>query len=69
MPKLKTNKSAAKRFKRTKSGKLKRSKAFGSHLLTSKSSKRRRRLRKAGILVGEDAIRIKKLLPYSNKSR
>jgi len=64
MPKLKTNKSAAKRFKSTKSGKFKRSKAFGAHLLTGKSAKRRRKLRKAGMLSTADVKRVKGMLPY-----
>jgi len=66
MPKLKTNKSAAKRFKSTKSGKFKRSKAFGAHLLTSKSAKRRRNLRKAGMLSTADEKRVKGMLPYGS---
>ena len=49
MPKMKTKKSAAKRFKLTASGKLKRNKAFTSHILTKKSPKRKRNLRKATI--------------------
>ncbi len=65
MPKMKTNKSAAKRLKRTANGKIKRSKAFGAHLLTHKSAKRRRGLRKATLLSGADAARAKRLLPYS----
>ncbi len=65
MPKLKTNKSASKRFRPTKNGKFKRSKAFGRHLLTSKSPKRRRNLRQAGEVSKADAKRVKALLPYS----
>ena len=49
MPKMKTKKSAAKRFKLTASGKLKRNKAFTSHILTKKSPKRKRNFRKATI--------------------
>ncbi len=64
MPKMKTNRGAAKRFKATGSGKLKRSKAFASHILTKKSTKRKRGLRK-GDLVDESNIKaIKKILPY-----
>ena len=48
MPKMKTHKGAAKRFKKTGTGKLKRAKAFTSHILTKKSSKRKRNLRKTG---------------------
>ncbi|MBM4166830.1 MAG: 50S ribosomal protein L35 [Ignavibacteria bacterium] len=50
MPKMKSNSGAKKRFKRTASGKLKRHKAFRSHILTSKSQKRKRNLRKAGLV-------------------
>ena len=64
MPKIKTNRAAAKRFKTTKTGKVKRNKAFGRHLLTGKTAKRRRNLRKAGILDPADASRVKALLPY-----
>jgi len=64
MPKLKTNKAAAKRFKKTKNGKFKRRMAFASHLLTHKSSKRRRKLRTATTLSPEDTVRVKRLLPY-----
>lgn len=65
MPKIKTNRAAAKRFRRTKSGLLKRSKAFASHLKTGKSPKRTRNLRQATIVAKVDAKRIGKLLPYS----
>lgn len=64
MPKLKTNKSAKKRFKLTKKGKLKRSKPGRRHILTSKSANRKRRLRKKVIVEGTIAKVIKKLLPY-----
>ena len=49
MPKIKTNRAAAKRFKKTGTGKLKRNKAYKSHILTKKSTKRKRNLRKATI--------------------
>lgn len=49
MPKMKTHRGAAKRFKKTGTGKLKRAKAFRSHILTKKSSKRKRNLRKTSI--------------------
>lgn len=65
MPKLKTNRAAAKRFRITKSGKFKRSKAFGAHLKTKKNAKRRRNLRRSSLLSPEDTKRIKKLLPYA----
>ncbi len=64
MPKMKTNRGAAKRFKATGTGKIKRSKAFTSHILTKKSTKRKRNLRQ-GDLVDESNIKaIKKILPY-----
>ncbi|MFH1478817.1 MAG: 50S ribosomal protein L35 [Candidatus Omnitrophota bacterium] len=64
MPKLKTNKSAKKRLKMTKSGKIKCHKAGKRHLLTSKSKNRKRRLRKAVTLQGSIGKIAKKLLPY-----
>ena len=64
MPKLKTSQAAAKRFKKTGTGKLKRMKAFKSHILTKKSAKRKRNLRKA-IMTDETNIKnMKKILPY-----
>lgn len=65
MPKMKTHRAAAKRFKLTKTGKVKRAKAYKSHILTKKSQKRKRNLRKAGLLSPADAKVIKKLLPYA----
>lgn len=64
MPKLKTHRGAAKRFKITGSGKIKRSKAYKSHLMTGKSSNRTRDLRTATIVNKTDAENIKRLLPY-----
>jgi large subunit ribosomal protein L35 len=64
MPKLKTHRGAAKRFKVTGTGKLKRSKAYKSHILTKKSAKRKRNLRQAGIVDSTNEKQIKKLLPY-----
>ena len=61
---MKTNKSASKRLKVTTTGKIKRHKAFASHLKTHKSAKRRRNLRKADILEPEDMDRVKRMLPY-----
>jgi large subunit ribosomal protein L35 len=63
MPKMKTNRAAAKRFKKTGSGKLRRMKAFTSHILTKKSRKRKRNLRKPAIVAKSDARRIIHLLP------
>ena len=65
MPKMKTNRSVAKRFKRTKSGHFKRGKAYASHIFTSKTRKRKRRLRQGGYIAKVDEARIARLLPYS----
>lgn len=64
MPKLKTNRSAAKRFKFTKKGRLKKRNAQRGHHLSHKSSKRKRRLRQDGYVSKVDEQRIKMLLPY-----
>jgi large subunit ribosomal protein L35 len=65
MPKLKTHRGASKRFKVTAKGKIKRSKAFGSHLLTKKSSKRKRNLKQATFVVKSEYKKMKELLPYA----
>lgn len=65
MPKIKTNRGAAKRFKLTKSGKVKRSKAFASHILTSKNQKRKRNLRKSTLISKADQKNVKRLIPYA----
>ena len=64
MPKMKTSRAAAKRFKKTGSGELKRSKAYKSHILTKKSAKRKRNLRKSTVTDSTNAKVIKKILPY-----
>jgi len=64
MPKLKTNKSAAKRFTPTASGRLKRSKANRRHILGKKSTKRKRGLRKAGYVDKTNQAQMKRMLPY-----
>ncbi|MGE5239849.1 MAG: 50S ribosomal protein L35 [Chloroflexota bacterium] len=64
MPKLKTHRGAAKRFKVTATGKIKRYKAYKSHLLTGKSAKRTRGLRKSGLIPEAQLENIRKLLPY-----
>lgn len=64
MPKMKTHKGAAKRFKVTGTGKIKRYKGFKSHLLTSKPAKRTRALRQSAIVDKADERNIKTLLPY-----
>lgn len=64
MPKIKTHRGAAKRFKKTGSGKLKRARANKSHLLTGKPAKRTRRLRHSALVDRADEKRIKRMLPY-----
>lgn len=64
MPKMKTHRGAAKRFNLTGSGKIKRSHAYKSHILTKKSAKRKRNLRKAAVMSAADAQRVIKLIPY-----
>jgi len=64
MPKMKTNKGAAKRFRKSSSGKIIRNKAYSSHILTSKSTKRKRNLRKTTTMAPGDAKRMKVMLPY-----
>ena len=64
MPKLKTKRGAAKRFKLTVSGKVKRRHAYKSHILTSKTTKRKRQLRKGALISPREAKGIKKLIPF-----
>ena len=64
MPKMKTHRGAAKRFKKTKTGKIKRFRAYHSHILEKKSPKRKRRLRSSTLISKSDRKRIAKLLPY-----
>ena len=66
MPKMKTHRGAAKRIKRTAGGKLKRMKAFKSHILTKKDRKRKRRLRKSDLVSSADIKRLKRMLPYGS---
>jgi len=64
MPKMKTHRGAAKRVKKTSSGKLKRMRAFKSHILTKKDRKRKRRLRQSDLVAPSDAKKFDRLLPY-----
>ena len=64
MPKLKTNRGAAKRFKRTATGKFKRSQAYLNHILTKKSTKRKRHLREALLIDSANQAAVRKMLPY-----
>ena len=63
MPKVKTKRAAAKRFQKTGSGQLKRMKAYKCHILTKKSTKRKRNLRKSAI-IDHANVNMKKVLPY-----
>ena len=63
MPKLKTHSGAAKRFKKTGSGKFKRSQSFTSHILTKKSTKRKRQLRSTLMVCDSDQAAVRKMLP------
>lgn len=65
MPKMKTHKGAAKRFKVTGSGKVVAKKSGLRHILTSKTTKRKRNMRQSAIIEGKDAQNIKLLLPYA----
>ena len=64
MPKMKTNRGAAKRFNMSGSGKVIRRKAFTSHILTKKSTKRKRNLRKSAVVDSANFKGIKRILPY-----
>ena len=64
MPKLKTHKGAAKRFKKTGTGKVVRSHAFGRHILTSKSRKRKRQLHKSAVADKTNQPSLRRMLPY-----
>lgn len=64
MPKLKTNRAAAKRFTRTGSGKIKRRRAYLRHILSSKTRKQKRRLRHSALVDPADLEKIRRLVPY-----
>ena len=64
MPKLKTNRGAAKRFKKTATGKIKRRKPLKNHILTKKTRKRKRNLRQAALVSSADMNRVSAMLPY-----
>jgi large subunit ribosomal protein L35 len=64
MPKLKTKRGAAKRFKATGTGKILRSKAFANHILTKKSTKRKRGLRKSALVDSANKKSVLRLVPY-----
>ncbi|NQS71307.1 MAG: 50S ribosomal protein L35 [Desulfobulbaceae bacterium] len=64
MPKMKSNRGAAKRFTATARGKIRRSKAFTSHILTKKSTKRKRKLRQRTLVAAADMKAVRRMLPY-----
>jgi large subunit ribosomal protein L35 len=64
MPKLKSHRGAAKRFKKTGTGKFVRAKAFKRHILTSKPTRRKRQGRGTEVVAASDQARIKRMLPY-----
>ena len=65
MPKMKTNRGAAKRFRKTASGRFKRGRAYASHMLTKKEQKRKRRLRETTVVASADTRSVRRLLPYA----
>lgn len=65
MPKMKTNRGAAKRFKKTASGGYKRAQSYKNHILTKKSTKRKRHLRAIEQVADADVSMIRRMLPYS----
>ena len=68
MPKLKTHRGAAKRFKKTAKGKFVRSKAFKQHILTSKTRSRKRGLKGTVVVSKADQASLRKMLPYARRS-
>jgi large subunit ribosomal protein L35 len=64
MPKLKTHKGAAKRFRKTATGKIKRSKAFKRHILTSKETKRKKQLAQGTLVSDADLPKVRRMIPY-----
>ena len=68
MPKMKTSRAAAKRFSKTGTGLLRRNKAYKSHILTKKSTKRKRNLCKSTIIDPTNAGNMKKILPTSDRA-
>ncbi|MDD2463889.1 MAG: 50S ribosomal protein L35 [Desulfobulbus sp.] len=64
MPKMKTNRGAAKRFRATGAGRIRRNKAYSSHILTKKSTKRKRNLRQSALIAEVDVKAVRRMLPY-----
>ena len=67
MPKMKTHRGAAKRFKSTASGRFKRGKAYTSHILTKKTTKRKRKLDTPTLISASDQRKVERMLPYGSK--
>ncbi len=65
MPKMKSNRGAAKRFRANGAGKFKRNQSFRRHILTKKSTKRKRQLRGASLVCAADTPALRRMLPYS----
>ena len=65
MPKMKTNRGAAKRFKKTASGGYKRAQSYKNHILTKKSTKRKRHLRPMDMVADADVSMLRRMMPYS----
>lgn len=64
MPKMKTHKGAAKRFKKTATGKIKRAKAYKRHILTSKETKRKKHLAQGTLVSDADHAKVMRMIPY-----
>ena len=64
MPKIKTHRGAAKRFKSTGTGKLQRNKAYKRHILTKKTTKRKRKMTGVGMVADADQAAVRRMLPY-----
>jgi large subunit ribosomal protein L35 len=64
MPKLKSHRGAAKRFKKTGTGKFKRGNAFKAHILTSKTRSRKRKLKGTSLVSDQDTAKLRRMLPY-----
>lgn len=65
MPKIKTNRGAAKRFKKTATGRFKRNQSHRRHILTKKSTKRKRHLRESSLIAACDNAMVRRMLPYA----
>jgi large subunit ribosomal protein L35 len=64
MPKIKTNRGAAKRFRKTATGRYKRAHAFKNHILTKKGAKRKRGLRATAMVADQDTAMVRRMIPY-----